>query len=290
MHSRTVIAIPPSYDEEENLETNSTKKYLKHLQSEGASCVMSTAGTSHFNVLDIGEIHSFNKTLVDEFDGDKIIGIPALSQKRAKDFIQEAENYLDTNSRLMGLYPERFYDENTLIEYFSSLREETKLPIYIHAKTIRNGNGGNWNYNSSVINFLFQKNIICGIKEEHPNLNSSYDFVSGIEKGMDIIVAGGSMRRYEFLRSAGATSFLSGVGNIYPRIEQSYLDGKIDYALDKEKKMFKVFMKYGWHKSLRIALKNLDWTCYYNRQPWANVSLAEEKEIIEVIKEINDER
>ena len=198
MYSRTIVAIPASYDEEQNLETYSTTKYLKYLKNEGAACVMSTAGTSHFNVLDIDEIHLFNKTLVEEFDGEKIIGIPALPQIQAKKFIQEAKTYLDTQSHLMGLYPERFYDEATVIEYFTSLREVSELPLYIHAKTIRNGTGGSWNYNSSVINSLLEQNIICGIKEEHPQLINSYDFVSGIDSNADVIVAGGSMRRYEF--------------------------------------------------------------------------------------------
>ena len=73
------------------------------------------------------------------------------------------------------------------------------------------------------------------------------------------------MRRYEFLRSAGANAFLSGVGNLFPDVEQRYIDRDIDLPLQLEKKMFDVFMKYGWHKSLRIALDYLDLTCYNNR-------------------------
>ena len=52
--------------------------------------------------------------------------------------------------------------------------------------------------------------------------------------------------------------------------------------------MFNVFMKYGWHKSVRIALKYLDLTCYNNRDPWAKSSEKEKEEIMNVIQEINN--
>ena len=113
MYSRTIVAIPASYDEEQNLEIYSTTKYLKYLKNEGAACVMSTAGTSHFNVLDIDEIHLFNKTLVEKFDGEKIIGIPALPKIQAKKFIQEAKTYLDSQSikNAQGVVLEGFWPQ-----------------------------------------------------------------------------------------------------------------------------------------------------------------------------------
>ena len=172
------------------------------------------------------------------------------------------------------------------LNYFSEIRNNTSSKIYIHGKTIRNATGGTWNYNSSVINDLFDDEVLIGIKEEHPNLLKSYDFVSELNKDIDVIVAGGSMRRYEYLRSAGANSFLSGVGNLFPKIEQSYIDGEKDCALEKEKKLFSVFMKNGWHKSLRIGLKYLNLTCYNDRKPWPETTKEELNQVSKVIEEI----
>lgn len=284
---RVVVAIPASYDSSENLELESTKKYLKYLQNNMVGTVMTTAGTSHFNLLSNQEIHSFNRCVVENFKGKKIIGIPALPTKQAIKFVEESNDYIDNDTNLMALYPERFYEEAYIKKYMKSIREKTKNKIYIHGKTIRNATGGTWDYKSSILNELFYEQVLEGIKEEHSNLYKSYDFVSGLNSDLDVIVAGGSMRRFEFLESAGANSFLSGVGNLFPQVEQQYLDGYKKNALDIEKKFFDIFMKYGWHKSLRIGLDLMNLTCYNDRSPWPkreSMEYDEIKKIIEVLK------
>ena len=286
MLRRTVVGIPASYSEDQSLETESTIRYLSYLEDQGVHTVMTTAGTSHFNLLNIDEIHALNKAVANSFKGNKIIGVPALSNRDAIAFIERANDYIDSSCRLMLLYPERYYSEDEIVDYMSDLRSHTDNKIYIHGKTIRNATGGNWDYNASVINKLYNYGILEGIKEEHSNLSKSYDFVSEIHPEVDIIVAGGSMRRYEYLQSAGANSFLSGVGNLFPKVEQDYLDGSTADSLNKEKQMFSVFMKYGWHKSLRIALKHLDLTCYHNRKPWPVTSVLEEEAIKKVVENI----
>lgn len=286
MLRRTVVGIPASYSEDQSLETESTIRYLSYLEDQGVHTVMTTAGTSHFNLLNIDEIHALNKTVANSFKGNKIIGVPALSNRDAITFIERANDYIDSSCRLMLLYPERYYSEDEIVDYMSDLRSHTDNKIYIHGKTIRNATGGSWDYNASVINKLYNYGILEGIKEEHSNLSKSYDFVSEIYPEVDVIVAGGSMRRYEYLQSAGANSFLSGVGNLFPKVEQDYLDGLTADSLNKEKQMFSVFMKYGWHKSLRIALKYLDLTCYHNRKPWPATSVLEEEAIKKVVENI----
>ena len=286
MLRRTVVGIPASYSEDQSLETESTIRYLSYLEDQGVHTVMTTAGTSHFNLLNIDEIHALNKAVANSFKGNKIIGVPALSNRDAVAFIERANDYIDSSCRLMLLYPERYYSEDEIVDYMSDLRSHTDNKIYIHGKTIRNATGGNWDYNASVINKLYNYGILEGIKEEHSNLSKSYDFVSEIHPEVDVIVAGGSMRRYEYLQSAGANSFLSGVGNLFPKVEQDYLDGSTADSLNKEKQMFSVFMKYGWHKSLRIALKHLDLTCYHNRKPWPVTSVLEEEAIKKVVENI----
>ena len=64
-----VYPIPPSFKNEE-LELNSTKKYLDFLNQEGAKIIMSTAGTSQYNLMDIEEIRKFNLQL-NSFSGKK---------------------------------------------------------------------------------------------------------------------------------------------------------------------------------------------------------------------------
>ena len=65
-----VYSIPPSFINDE-LELNSTHKYLDYLSEKGAKTIMSTAGTSQFNLLTSTEVDLFNNALLN-FKGKKI--------------------------------------------------------------------------------------------------------------------------------------------------------------------------------------------------------------------------
>lgn len=284
--SRPVIGIPASYDENENLETDSTKKYLKFLEDRGAYCVMTTAGTSQFNLLNVEEIHELNQCVASSFPHQKILGIPQLSTKNAVKFAKRATQYMDETSYLMALYPDRFYSSEVICDYMKSIYDAVGKPIYIHAQVMRQGiSSNNWNYPSDLINKLHDDNIICGIKEEHPNLQAAYGLIRGLNKNIDVIVAGGSMRRYQFLESAGANSFLSGIGNILPILENMFFNaGKEERVtiLDIEANFFDFCMTNGWHKSLRECLKLANLTCFYNRKPWPEMDSETKRKLTNV--------
>jgi len=299
LKTRTVIPIPPSFDKNQNLDIISVSKYVKYLENKGACTVMTTAGTSQYNLLDIDEIHSLNKTIVDSFKGSKILGVPALATRSAIKFIEEAEdNYVDENTRLMCLYPDRFYSSKTIQDYFLSLRSASSDPLYIHGMFMRSGTGGNWDFDSATLKSLINKGVVEGMKEENSSLAASFGFVDdirGFSESFDIIVAGGSMRRHQFLANAGANSFLAGVGNFFPEIEISYCqkldDGKsITKEIELETDLFRVFSQYGWHKSLRIGLSELQLGCSYDRKPWPARQEKACKDIASILETIRNKK
>ena len=100
IYTRTVVAIPAAYKEDQSLDLESTRKYVEYLDSQSVGTVMTTAGTSHFNLLSIDEVHRLNESVVKSFSGQKIIGVPALSLCMAKEFVKTAHNYLDEKSNL----------------------------------------------------------------------------------------------------------------------------------------------------------------------------------------------
>ena len=287
-----VVAIPPSYDSEQELELESTVEYMKYLYDNGARTVMTTAGTSQFNFLSFKEIYMLNSTISDSFEGKCILGIPGVSTSEACKYVQYAKGgYSGPDSHLMVLYPDRFYDNKSVIDYVSKISDKWGEPIYLHTPQMRKGTGGNWNYTAEVINELYDKGKLIGIKEEHSDLSASYNFVAALNKRIDVIVAGGSMRRFNYLESAGANAFLSGIGNLIPDIETKFLNSHHDWYesfLQQETKFFNTFLKYGWHASLRSALKLLGLTCFNNRNPWPELSPDAEFEIMNIIKELKD--
>ena len=152
---RTVVGIPASYDSEQNLETNTTRKYLEYLSNSRVGTAMTTAGTSHYNLLTIQEIHKLNSEVVNSFSEDKIIGIPALSLRSTIDFVKDSKSYTDEKTNLMLLYPERFYSEKEVIKFFTDIRNYTDNKIYIHGKTMRKASGGVWDYDHKILNSLY---------------------------------------------------------------------------------------------------------------------------------------
>ena len=285
---QSVVAIPSSYNISENIEVNSTKTYLRYLQNKGATAVMTTAGTSQFNLLANKEIHKLNECLVNYFqDGQTILGMPALSTSEACKFAKVAKKYMGANSYLMTLYPDRFYDQAAIINYVRAIAESIDSPIYLHAQKLRSGTGGDWDYNADTINQLYGDGVLVGIKEEHSNLMESYNFVSNLHENIDVIVAGGSMRRFSFLKSAGANAFVAGIGNLFPQIENDYILNNSQKSLQLETQFFDVSMKYGWHYALRAGLQYLELTCFYNREPWPAMNTKASKEIINIIDKIS---
>ena len=271
-----VFGIPVSFTSEQHVGIKATLEYCDYLKRNGASRLMTTAGTSTFNLLSNKEIHDLNIE-ISKFNCETFLGLPAMSLHHTLEMVRKCNTDFSENSKLLLLFPERFYSYSQLIEYFISIADASKFPIYIHGKTIRNAIGGNYDYCEKVVNALSIHPNICGMKEEHPNLNKSFNQLANFNSGFETIVAGGSMRRFMFLNAAGASTFLTGVGNILPQIEidfQTYINNN-DLTSAKnlineyETPMFSTFMKLGWHRALRCALHLMGFDYNYARKPFS---------------------
>ena len=197
----------------------------------------------------------------------------------------------------MLLYPDRFYHTQTLIDYFKEASDIVEGPVYVHDMGMRNGTGGSWEYTADVINEMYNQGIIKGVKEEHPTLDSAYSFVSKLDEGLDIIVAGGSMRRHQYLRHAGANAFLGGLGNLLPELEIEYCklmdeeytksSKEVEFLLNQESILFDTFMKFGWHRSLREGMSQIGLGCDYDRLPWPERDEVFKNNIEKCLKKIS---
>lgn len=278
-----VYPIPPSFDKE-LLELNSTSNYLTFLEKSGAATVMSTAGTSQFNLLSLDEIRDLN-SCISTFSGQRIIGLPAISSYHLLKEIEEFYNNLE-DIYLLVLFPERFYNNNQIIDFYKSICSASKHPVLAHGNPIRKGFGGTYEYDRPLLKELSQINNFIGIKEESSSIGFSMNILQSLD--LEVIVAGGSMRRFWALEPFGATTFLSGVGSFNPQIEEDFFSFYKNNQLEEAKKIIKqtenpfhnVFMKIGWHASMRYALKFMGYL-NGNRDPFVTLSNSE----IELIEE-----
>lgn len=281
-----VYPLSPSFINE-TLEIESTLSYIEFLKNEGAKTIMTTAGTSQFNLLSLEEVKEFNSTAFN-FKGNKIIGIPALSLKHLKEEIDWYNTFGIENMYLLLLFPERYYTNSQIVEFFRVACETSNYQILAHGNVMKKGYGGEFIYNYELIESLSKIDGFIGMKEENPSLDFSIKNLSK-EFGLEIIVAGGSMRRFWTLEPFGATTYLSGVGSFNPKIEEdfyrSYMSGNTTRAKDimteVEKPLFDVFMDIGWHASMRYSLQKM---CYIkgNRDPFFRLD-ENQKEILDKI-------
>lgn len=259
-----VYPIMPFYDKNEELDFEAIKSYLLNIDPMSQRRLMTTAGTSQFNFLETSEILALNNTVL-EHNPNAIIGLPAKNLRKTKQLIENC--YAAKN--IILIYPDRYYSEEHYLGYFKDILGSFQhINFYIHAAPIRYGPGGNWQINHLQINDLINHcpNFV-GIKEECSTIDEAYNLCRKITPeypNFDIIVAGGSIRRFKALEGAGVKSFLAGVGSVFPKYDE-------ELNLDVENEWFDIFMPRGWHRCLRFAIQYNLGLEYNNRKPWPEV-------------------
>lgn len=285
-----VYPISPSFDENENLELESTKKYLTHLKDNGAKIVMTTAGTSQFNLMSREEVRELNE-VVSQFEGDVILGLPQLSTKHLIEEIELLNGRFDiSETSLLILFPERYYNDDQVVEFFEHICEVSDYPILVHGNVLKRGMGGSYEYSKPLLERLSKISGFVGMKEEAGNLMHS---TTNIPNTLEVIVAGGSMKRFWALQPHGATTYLVGVGSFNPKWEEMFykkyfendLYGSKEIIYQIESPMFETFMKVGWHMSMRTALKEMGFI-QNDRRPFNQPTENETEQIINVLNKV----
>lgn len=279
-----VFPIVPCYNQNQTLNVISTIKYALYLTENGAEILMTTSGTTQYNLLSNKEIMDLNEGLAKSFpDITIIMGLKAESFLTTQAIIREYNkcNFND-NVFLMLQYPDRYYNGDIIERYFHILAECSDYPLLIHCKPLQHGvTGKTHDYTSELINKICEHKNIVGIKEETSDLMLAYYVTQEINTDIGIIVAGGSQRRYNYLVDGWGerVSFLTGVGSLWPRLDIVRLN-------TYENRLFKVFFKHGWHPALRYALQYLKLIPEHNRMPWPALSKEAYKDIENVVDEI----
>ena len=298
-----VFPICPFFNKYEELDVSAVVDYIKHLESCGVKAIMTTAGTSQFNLLSSEEIRLLNETCVNNFNETVILGVPPLSERHALEEVHYYNNKIidRDNVYLMLLYPDRYYDDKNVAGFFHRMAEVSpQLGVYFHGMFMRKGTGGTYNFDSSLISDIASHPNIYGMKEEIANLADAFSACLELNSDLDnfeIVVAGGSQRRFWHLHSAGATNFLSGIGSMFPLIDIDFYEAikQEDYSTAKdimtnnEGTLFKSFMKLGWHKSMREALRIQGFNKGPDRRPFASATPEESKVIKETLLKSNRE-
>ena len=290
-----VVPIPAMYDNYGSINKLNVFHYLKFLKDSGVDCIMTTAGTSQFNMLAKRDVAALNFCVASDGFSSYILGIPPASTRKTIEQVRSVQKLVGSkqnNKCVMLLYPERYYDDESIITHFYKCADASEIPVIIHAMFMRQGNGGWYDYSAKLINNLVEHPNIIGIKEETSDLGKAYGICNKINTDDCLVIAaGGSMRRFNSLKPTGVQTWLSGVGNMFPKAELAFRKdtSRLDIIKDFENPMFEVFMKMGWHKAMREAIRQLTLGCLINGEPFAKVTNEERTVIKKILKEMKEQ-
>jgi len=270
--------------------------YVQHLASKQAKIVMTTAGTSAYNLLGFSEILQFNRIVVENFPGKVVVGVPAYDTRTAKKFVEEFEriaaDHLD-KVYYMWLYPERYYDDAIVMDYFFELTDHAQRPCLFDGKPMKHAKHGySVDFEANLINEIASHPNIIGMKEESSHMAKATQVIEDVKtEEFAIILAEGSMSRFEMQHDNGACSFLTGIGSLFPEYAINYLDLKQQglstrYYLAREAEGFEALMNIGWHLGFRTALQEMGLQAPCTRAPFPLATTEQRKKVKQIVEKL----
>lgn len=280
-----VIPLPTPFNADESVDLNGLAQYVEFLSDGKIPAVMSTVGTSRYNLLSWDEMRDINRVVASSVKPgtQSIVTSPTTGGLRHMiEFGKHAEQ-IGADYYLV-YFPERHYGEENTYNYFKALCDELSIRILIHEMPMRNGVGpGAVQYSLDLLGRLFALDNIVGVKEEALDPDYSNQILDRYANQALMIGAGGGMSRY-FKRdhSRGAQAFLGGLGNFVPDVELAFYahmtEGRTKEAArivnEVEAAYFEAVVPMGWHPTLKSALHHMDLMQVHERRPM--VQLTEE--------------
>lgn len=290
----TVIPLPTPFNEDETVDHDSLAKYVSFLVDRGIPNLMTTVGTSRYNLLSADEIKAVNETVVKTAAGKAktIVANPPFG--RQADAVEFAEHSKQIGADLfLAYYPERYYGDEYLLDFFGKISDAAEIGVLIHEMPMRNGlGGGSVQYPLSTLHKLLDIPNVVGLKEEALDMAYSGSVVRELADKAVIIGAGGGMSRYLRDYWSGAQAFLGGVGNFHPALEIEFFEaiqaknyGKA-YGIvnDVEIPFFQKIVPFGWHPSLKAMLSLRGHMQPFERKPMKQTTKEERTKIDEILK------
>ena len=290
-----VIPLPTPFDKDFNVDHASLASYVDFLVRNGIRTIMTTVGTSRFNLLTFEEIKKVNETVVKAAAGkvNTIVANPPMGGTlQAIEFARHAESI--GADFFLAYYPERDYGEDNTYEFFRAINEASRVKVLIHEMPCRNGYGpGTVQYSLPLLDKLFELDHVVGLKEEALDAGYSNKIVSRFSSKAIIIGAGGGMSRYlQRDHELGSKAFLGGIGNFFPKLELDFYNAISNGDRQEAERIvnqveipyFNEVVPIGWHPSLKAALALKGLMQEYERPPMKEVKGEEKKTLKEIMK------
>jgi len=297
MHTKVigpVVPLPVPFKENQDVDYVALDSYVCFLRDKGIKTVMTTVGTSRFNLLSMEEIKKVNETVVKAAGEDVVTIVANPSHGSLSDALSYAKHAEEIGADLfLAYFPDRHYGDDAVYDFFSTISNAIEIGILIHEMPLRNGlGGGQVHYSIDLLSRLFAQKNIIGVKEESLDPAHSEKIVKKFSDSAVIIGAGGGMSRYLRDYWLGAKTYLAGIANFYPELELEFYDAmqsenyKKAYKIvhDIEKPFFEATVPLGWHICLKEALNICGLLPSHERLPLKPVEQEQANKLEAVMK------
>lgn len=304
--STPVFPIPPAFTDileagdglgyGNELDLANIAKYVHYLELKQAKVVMTTEDVSSYNLLSFSEILQFNRIVVENFSGTVIVGVPAYDTRKAKRFVEEfekiAEEHID-KVYYMWLYPEKYYSDKSIIEYFFELTNHSKRPCLFHGKPLKHAiRGQKADFEAKLINKLASHPNIVGMKEDSSHMAKANDVLRDVDtEDFAVIVRGDAMSKFESQYKKGVCSYSTGMGSMFPEYALNFYDFMKQGLptrefLSRESDAKGILWEVGWHLGIRTAIQEMGIYEPFTRAPFPLATDKQRKDIKGLVEKL----
>ena len=254
--------------------------YTDFLVRSGVGTVMTTVGTSRFNLLSQEEILAVNETVARAVNGRAVMIAAGNQSGNTVSNIEWARHAESVGAdAYIAFFPERWYGEEAVFNFFKTLTESVSIGIMIHEMPMRSGYGGQLQYPLDLLDRLVGLPGLVGMKEECMDGGYAYKLHRRLQ-GKCAIIGAGAMRNFMRDFHAGAQANLVGVGSFFPKVEIAFQNSlkQGDNALahkivrEYEDPYFDLAVELGWHVQLKEVLHLLGLMPPHERDPLPRLS------------------
>lgn len=250
-------------------------QYVSFLAASGIPAVMTTVGTSRFNLLSEDEMRAVNETVAKAAAGRCLVILAGPMTGHLGTNIDFAAHAARHNAdAYIAFFPERYYGHEPIFDFYKTLTDSVDIGIMIHEMPMRSGYGGNQQYPIDLLVRLSELPNLFGMKEECMDAGYAYQIHRNLEDSMAIIGAG-SMRLFMRDYHAGGRAYLVGIGSFFPRVAQAFFDATVANNMERahhimrtyEEPYFDLAVSLGWHIALKETLNILGLMPAWERAP-----------------------
>lgn len=293
-----VFPILTLFNKDGTLDEAGIADYVEFLISQGAKNIMCTVGTSRYDVLTTEEMMQVNQIVVEAVAKRAVAIVTTPSNGPTSLSIQFAKHAAKIGAdAIIGVYPDRYYGDETIVDFFKDITASSDIGVMIHEMPIRAGRSTeapSAHYSPLLLEKIFSISGMVGLKEESGD-QALIEHINTVYSDKVAVIGGrGGMNAYKSATQFGQQSYLVGIGNFLPKLELDFAkhieNGELESAeniiSNIEKPFFDVTVKLGWHIALKAAMSIKGLCQPYERSPMRGLTSNEHNELLLLMQKL----